>query len=181
VDYTALPSSVTIPAGQASVELSLIPIFNGAVSRVATVTIALDDGSGSATADVALLGPVDSWRYQRLGTYENAGFAADTADPDNDGLDNLLEYALNGNPLKNDASILPTISRSGGHLVFAYRQNIAATDITFTVEQSTDLKSWTPVTVEPQRVSSDGLADLMEVSVPMQDEKALFLRLKVTR
>lgn len=38
------------------------------------------------------------WRLAHFGTAEAAGDAAWTADPDGDGFNNLLEYALGGDP-----------------------------------------------------------------------------------
>ena len=45
----------------------------------------------------------------------------DLADPEKDGLGNLLEYALNGDPNQPDAaSLLPQLSRSGDQLTLTY-------------------------------------------------------------
>ncbi len=70
-----------------------------------------------------------------------------TADPDGDGLSNLIEYGLGGNPLFNDSSALilpPTIADSGGtnYLTYQYRLNAGATDATTTPQVSGDLTNW---------------------------------------
>jgi len=58
-DFVTIPSSVTIPAGQASVTLTITPIDDGAVEGIETVTLTLNaSGSvvvgGSATATVSI-------------------------------------------------------------------------------------------------------------------------------
>ncbi len=70
-----------------------------------------------------------------------------TADPDGDGLANLVEYGLGGNPLFNDSAALilpPTIADSGGtnYLTYQYRLNAGASDATTTPQVSGDLTNW---------------------------------------
>ena len=51
--------------------------------------------------------PIESWRQNHFGTLENSRRSADTADPDQDGLDNLLEYAIGSDPNQaNDQALL---------------------------------------------------------------------------
>jgi hypothetical protein len=40
------------------------------------------------------LTPIESWRQQNFQSTDNAGSAADTADPDGGGIVDLLEYGL---------------------------------------------------------------------------------------
>ena len=45
--------------------------------------------------------PTDTWRMAKFGPdAQDALVAADIADPDRDGMHNLLEYGLGGDPLK---------------------------------------------------------------------------------
>lgn len=48
------------------------------------------------------LTPLENWRATFFGAAENSGNGADLADPDQDGLSNLLEYALGGDPTAAD-------------------------------------------------------------------------------
>jgi len=67
-------------------------------------------------------------------------------DPDNDGIDNLTEYAVaNLDPTVNNGSVG---TFTGLTLSFAKRQPLAG-DITYSIEESTDLgvsDAWAPVT-----------------------------------
>jgi len=74
-----------------------------------------------------------------------------TNDFDLDGLDNLTEYALGGNPVISDAdAINPTISGSAGSLEYIFNRRIDATfrglsyGLTVTTDDLT-LGNWTPI------------------------------------
>jgi len=108
-----------------------------------------------------------------------------TADPDGDGIANLMEYVLaGGNPVVPSLSILPTVASVGDNLVLSYTRNDESeTDTTQVGQWTTDLATgvWTDVT--PVVVSENGaLADDMTVTVPKSNavNGKLFLRLKVT-
>ncbi|MGC9452247.1 MAG: S8 family serine peptidase [Oceanipulchritudo sp.] len=72
---------------------------------------------------------IETWREQHFGTADNAGDAADSADPDGDALANKLEFALMGNPLLPDArdvSPVQTVIDSDGdlYLQYSYRRRL---------------------------------------------------------
>lgn len=107
-----------------------------------------------------------------------------TADPDLDGISNLLEFSLGGNPVVSSQSILPTQATVGPNVVLSYqRSDESESPATTQVGQwSTDLSAWTDVT--PVLVSENGaLPDDMTVSVPTANAAAgrLFVRLKVLK
>lgn len=54
---------------------------------------------GYPAVDLVSYNPLHTWRLAHFDTPDNTGSAANTADPDSDGLTNLLEYAFNLNPL----------------------------------------------------------------------------------
>lgn len=82
------------------------------------------------------------------GTFANGatvpgGQQGASSDPDQDGVNNLIEYAI--------AGLDPTVSNgaigsfTGNTLSFSKRQPLAA-DLTYAIETSTNLQTWTPVT-----------------------------------
>lgn len=107
------------------------------------------------------------WRQTHFTTAElvDTMIPADDADPDGDGQSNLLEYACNGNPRTPNAQPFPSIAlvNNGGSPEWrvSYREikdgNVATTPalagrppshgLTYTVQASSDLVTWTDVIV----------------------------------
>jgi len=72
----------------------------------------------------------------------------DLATPANDGIFNLIKYALNLNPLVNGQSFLPQPTLSAGNLVLVFQA--PQSDLSYTVQASTDLSSWSTTGVNTQ-------------------------------
>ncbi len=83
--------------------------------------------------------PLHLWRAAHFATAASTGPSADLADPDQDGLPNLLEYALGGNPLASSQTIQPALIQTGGRLGLAFTRLPATTDVTLTVQAADDL------------------------------------------
>ena len=120
--------------------------------------------------------PAQLWRQTHFGTTANTGNAADSADPDGDGLANLLEYALGTLPTAANASPV-AVSSAGGYLQLTVTKNAAATDVTFAAESSGDLTTWSEAAtvVLTNDASTFTARDAVTLGPPR------FLRLKVTR
>ena len=103
------------------------------------------------------------------------------ADPDGDGITNLMEFVLGGSPVVSSESILPTLATVGSDLVLSYTRSDDSESVTTQVGQwSTDLSTWTNVT--PVLVNENGAsADDMTISVPRSNavNGKMFLRLSV--
>jgi hypothetical protein len=104
-----------------------------------------------------------------------------TGDLDADEIPNLLEYALNLDPLTPDAAGLPRVGREGNFLTLTYTKVISATDIQYIVEQSTDLAFWTMANPQNDIVSSTGDTQTIKAKVDKGTSLRLFLRLRITR
>ena len=93
---------------------------------------------------------IQTWRNTNFSNAANSSTAADVADPDKDGLPNVVEYAFGLNPNTPDAKSvnLPAVSNSGNNITFTFKPSTTATGLTYTVQQSTTLAadSWSPVT-----------------------------------
>jgi hypothetical protein len=109
---------------------------------VTTVTVtawdaANNSGTATFTVTVAPLAPLQSWRELHFGTTLNQGIAADTADPNNNGIVNLAEYALGGNPQDDSTgtAILPQAGRSPDNaLQITFSRFTDRSDVTLTVQ-----------------------------------------------
>lgn len=120
------------------------------------------------------------------------------ADPNGDGVNNLLAYALGLSPLESapagslPAAALDTAAPDGPWLSLVYRKKPYAVDLAYAVESTADLASdWTSlepdgVTIIDELVSADpdgdGAARLRRLRVRLTEaDSRLFLRLRVTR
>ncbi len=158
----------------------------GSVSGNLTLT-----SIGSATQTIALNGTVTAveththqelWRFANFGSYASANSAADSADPDGDGLNNLLEYALGTAP--NSSGVMPAVlALNGVNLEYTYTRSTAAKDngVTYQIEWSDTLEagSWSTETVSQQITSTQGALETVKASVPAGAGGKRFLRLRV--
>lgn len=150
-----------------------------------------DDGMMTLFEVVDALG---SWRVANFGTTKaDDPVAGDSADPDGDGIPNLLEYALGSNPNSADVALLPVpgriTSKKADYATITFPMLTAANRaITYSVEESTDeLNTWTPVDLDANRIGApvdqgNGTA-LVTVrgSTPLGSAPSAFLRVRIGR
>jgi hypothetical protein len=186
--YSAIASPVIIPSGSSSTTVTILPIPDDIAEGDRTVILKLCSStlynSGSPMTDLVTVHdkPADNWRFLNFGALANTPAAADNADFDGDGIPNLMEYALNLNPKVADRTALPQPVLVGGYLTLTYVPNAIATDLTFTVESSTDLINWGSADVEPTTLANPPPNSLsFRYKYPVTQSSGAFLRLKVTR
>lgn len=193
VDYTA-PAATTLTwlDGDTDDKAILLPLLNpsaiGAARAVtATLSNPVNGSLGGQTAATLTIQepPFQSWLFNMFGSSANtAAVAGDTADPDHDGRENLLEYALGSNP--NSAAAASGFTTGwqnvGGvdYLTLSYVRDLLKTDIVYQVESSPDLAAghWSPV--GDSATGTAGSLETRQASVPVS-AGATFLRLRVTR
>jgi hypothetical protein len=107
-------------------------------------------------------------------------------DPDYDGIANLLEFALGGEPMVSSRVILPVLTKYAGAWVFEYeRGNLSLSSTTQVVEYGGDLTGWTAVTIPAASngnvmITPGTSSDHVKVTLPALGAK-VFARLKVTQ
>jgi hypothetical protein len=102
-------------------------------------------------------------------------------DLDRDEIPNLLEYALNLDPLKPDVTGLPHAGHEGKFVTLTYTKVTTATDINYVVEQSSNLISWTTAITQDEIVSTTGNIQTIKAKIDAGTATHLFARLRVTR
>lgn len=116
LDFTLSPAlaGFSIPAGESSAVLTVLPIDSISVAGPETVTLNLGTVpgyvAGNASAQVVIQdSPLNDWKIAAFGSLAaaQAAGADDNADADGDGLDTLLEAALGGGPTASDVARLP--------------------------------------------------------------------------
>jgi poly(3-hydroxybutyrate) depolymerase len=147
VSWSTDHGAAGIATGTLTWEITGVPLEDGPNF----ITIAAKDANGNrATRTIAVFYDVGASTYPE---WKNTHFAAlasdpviagDLADPERDGIGNLLEYALGGNPHAPSASILPELAAPAEGLRISFTR-LAPTDVTYVVQASTDLMTWTPI------------------------------------
>ena len=91
--------------------------------------------SGTSLVFSTVTPPIDTWRVAYFGAGAgNSGNSADAADPDFDGLNNLAEYVLGGNPTIPSATVTPGYSIPAGIGTLTFTRNLLATDVALRIE-----------------------------------------------
>lgn len=132
--------------------------------------------SASATVTITVTGEVTGYYTWRSGIAWGPGDdESATGDPDFDGIQNLMEFALDLDPLTSDLSGLPTLSPSGVDLEYDFDN--AQEGILYEVLLSSDLLSWSdPAFAE---VTSESGMPVVIPGTEAVDGK-LFVRLRVS-
>lgn len=206
LDVTAL----TLPQGfeqiGAGVPITLAPTASASVQVRFTGGAAGGDYSGTmvftsndpneASFSIPVLGKVDvtetpqqSWRKQHFDTTANSGDAADDADPDHDGIVNLLEWACNLNPKVVGTLPLSMVSGSSGPdaaFEFIYTRSKSAKNAgtVYSVEWNNTLpgtaEGWSTTGVTESIVSGNAETEQVKALVPQEGQNKRFVRLRVT-
>lgn len=152
------------------------------------ITISANDGSIAPTQVLVSLTVEDytsSW-------WNEGGFGSDSndltvtgadADPDGDGLSNLFEYATGSDPMAMDSPPFAVGGFDDGTdfvLTMTYQRDLRATDLTYTVEWSHDLRYWSAENVTLVNRGTDGDIQTVEAQVRCPDAGVAALRLRVS-
>jgi len=169
-DPTLIPTTNIVFSGSGASRTAVITPAAGA-SGPTTVTFVVSDGvaSSAQTFNVTVLNVAQTWRQQNFGAnWNNDSIAGDAADPDGDGVSNLLERALGLDPLAPSSGGLPVVGEQviagSSYLTITFTRSIAATDLTYTVEVSSDLAMWNSGSTYSSGGNTPGNSNTTEVS-----------------
>ena len=193
--YGTPPTTLLFSAGSSTATITVNPIADELAQgdRTITLSVATDfsfSAGNPATATVTLEDKAyDSWRFDHFTAAELADTAlsSPSADPDGDGLPNLMEYALGGAPKTADApSHQARVSLIADHLTLDYTRPNSVTDVSYTVEWSNDLQTWSTGNTFIEQVSSTTNADgtITETNravALLSTNPRQFIRLRISR
>lgn len=143
--------------------------------------VQITDGRGGVLASslsVSVSDAFDSWASDK--PFADAQSALPGADPDGDGLSNLLEYAFGTEPLSPDRSGFPTAEIEGPNLTMTYRKNPLAGEILLAPEASSNLQNWQTENVIDEFLRVEDSTEFRKATVPLPNHGPIFLRLKVS-
>jgi hypothetical protein len=151
---------------------SLLP---GTVYNFRIAALNGTDSSSVVTTTITTWTSREEWRFTNFGTTTGSGNAADNASPSGDGMPNLVKYALGLNAnARSTSATLNTQINANRRLTLTFMR--ARTELTYTVEGSYDLKSWSDLAVNPGSVG----ATVSVTDTAFTTEPRRFLRLKVS-
>jgi arylsulfatase A-like enzyme len=101
---------------------------------------------------------------------------ADAADPDQDGIPNLMEYAMGTHPLEQNTEQV-SMSHSAGAIAIQYPEVTTRSDVSLVPETSVSLETSGWSTVSATTIDTVGLKRMQEASLPTSNGKG-FLRLR---
>jgi hypothetical protein len=176
---TPTQATAQFAAGQSSTEVKFFPKGSDSEThfeaRLLPTTRSVQTGAAPRAAyrisggpQVGYFGPTDpmsavTWYSSRFGAAPS-GPAVWEPDDDGDGLSLLLEYALGGEPGRNDSALLPQGKVEAGSFIYSYTRPPGRSDLSYEILGSENLSSWPlpglsdvndgPVTAlgEPRRV-----------------------------
>lgn len=188
---TALGKSTNL-----STNTSLNTNFSGPISGSAALA-ALTTGSDHLpqVTDYLVATPYTTWKMQYFSANEllSPTISGDSADPDGDGIPNLLEYALGSDARNPGVDGLPTAGRvvisSQSYQTLTYTKVVANTDVSYVPQVSSNLVTWNSgpsyLDTVSALTSADGLTQTITVRdlTPMSGVVAggRFIRLQVVR
>lgn len=152
IDCTAISGPCTIAAGAPWTEITVTPLPDNLAEGDETVALALaGDPSftiGPTNAGIITIHdrPMDDWRAATFGAdAEHPAIGARLADPDHDGIPNILEYAMRLDPRAFDPP--PMLAATDANVSFRFKRNGDTTDVAYFVDGSDSLmpNDWTPL------------------------------------
>ncbi len=125
--------------------------------------------------------PFELWQLAHFGAEAgNPIIGGEAATPAHDGISNRVKYALGLDPFTDSVESLPPVEVNGASLTLTYKKVLAATDILYSVQWTSDLITWQTVGITEQVSPPNGATQQVVASIPIAPHRVKFLRLNVT-
>ncbi|MFT6573170.1 MAG: alpha-tubulin suppressor-like RCC1 family protein/sugar lactone lactonase YvrE [Akkermansiaceae bacterium] len=123
------------------------------------------------------------WQIDHFGSNaDNSTISGPQADPDCDGMSNLMEYAFGLDPGVKSFEGVPVVALDSGFLAITYNRQIGDPDLTYQVEWSGNLVDWSDVGVTEEILPGEGssLTETVIAKVPRNGDYK-YIRVSVTQ
>ena len=180
-DGTPKPASATT----APASLSVAVTYNGSATAPTVpgtypVSAVIDNPNYAGSTSASLVVASRTLANWESGNFTPAQIAAGesalTADPDHDGLTNLAEYALGGQPYAFTPQPVPT--SDGASLSITFQRPAWISDVTYHAEAGGDFATWSELSLEVLNPGSDPESVRATYSFPVPKPGQCFLRLR---
>ncbi|MFI5336099.1 MAG: MBG domain-containing protein [Opitutales bacterium] len=181
---SGLPVSFSVQAGNASLSGNLLTLSGTGLITVRASQPGDSNHNPSPSVDQSFTvsGDFEAWRAANFTATElGQAVSGPTAVAAQDGLPNLVKYALGLAAKTNATSGLPVLTTDGTTWIYTFTTPSAVTAdpaTTVTVQYSSDLS--TRSTVTQTMTGSDSTTDTWQAGVPVAGNPNLFFRLSVT-
>jgi len=125
-------------------------------------------GASSGTLNLTVRTVQENWRLTYFGTTANSGNAADTADPDGDGLTNAQEFAAGTVPNDPASALRASIAISGSNLVVSFP---TVSGKSYRVERSDTLANGSWTTLSDNIAGTGGVLQVTDVGAASQPKR----------
>jgi alpha-tubulin suppressor-like RCC1 family protein len=169
---TGLTAASPLPVATAGVGFMAAATGSSAFHVLAPAALPAAATPAQPLVSVVTPATLAAWRTLHFGRADSAGIAADDADPDADGVANLVEFAFGLDPRRPDATRLPAATVSGDHLVLEFTPRPDLDGLTIRASASRDLRVWSPL-------PDEGVPPQQRFRLPLEGAQG-FLRLEVT-
>jgi len=182
-------SDVTV-AQKSDIQNQLGPYLNGLPSSGSATILGVNYTWDSLIiqSDLSVIGTFSNWirPYFTLEQQHNQSISGPEADPDSDGLNNLLEYFSGTNPMQSTPQsgliICKSVESGGSFITLTFPQAQGITDTSYTVQTSDTLDDgWADTaSQEVSRIQGNGVDTVtVKVLTPIDNVGRRFYRLKV--
>lgn len=163
-----------------------VPLHDTAEVALPIVTVratqsgnAIYRSAPAVNCSFVVTGNFSLWLEGRFTESERAGTAVSGPNADPDGYSNLSEYALGLEPKSASSPGLPEVRTTSTDWAYTYTRPADRSELTYTVEVSTNLGSWTTGGVVHELVSSAAGGETWRARYPLASATTAFFRLKV--
>ncbi|MDP1578734.1 MAG: MBG domain-containing protein [Candidatus Didemnitutus sp.] len=178
-----LPVALSVISGPASLDGSTLTMTGAGTVTVRAAQAGSANFFGASVVDRSFVIGANfaSWQldYFSVGELANAALSGTAADPDGDGQNNLLEYALGRDPRLAEGATTIALGRTETEWSFTYTRPAERADVVYVVEVSTNLTAWTQTGVVHEMVSEESGVATWRARSPASAANAFF-RLSVS-
>lgn len=169
--------------------MSYTGTLHGSVANLTVVNPAANYGyvfeAQNGALTLTILSPFQAWQRDKFTVAEaaDANTSGPLADPNGNGIANLLEYAFRLDPKAATTTNRPYVERDETYVSLVYTKNLNATDLSYAIEQVDELaSSWSnaPTVIEELLPNSPAGTQITKAKVPHNGATKMFLRLRVS-